>query len=304
MQLSNILGLFPGQGSQKVGMGFEFYKSTEIAQDIFNRASKALGFDLAKTCFEGPAEHLTQTAIAQPAILTVSYAAYKISQEKLNLTLGCACGHSLGEYSALCAAEAIKFEDAVALVNKRGAYMQEAVPAGLGQMAAILGKEVAEIEEALSKVTTGVAQIANINAPGQVVVAGDRNGIAAFLENLPGAKYKLLEVSAPFHCSLMKPAEIKLKADLSTMTIVPAKFPVVVNYSASALTNPEDIRKALELQVCGRVRWVECMQNAIAKFAPSQAIEFGEGNVLNGLLKRIAPELPRRSIAAPTDLAA
>lgn len=296
-----ILGLFPGQGSQKVGMGKDFYDNSEVAKDIFQRASKALGFDLAKICFEGPAEELTKTAIAQPAILTTSYAAYQVAQNKAPLNLVSAAGHSLGEYSALCAAGAISFEDAVVLVNKRGRYMQEAVPVGVGQMVAVLGKEVAEIEAALSKVSSGVAQVANVNSPGQIVVAGDKNGIAAFLENLPGAKYKLLEVSAPFHCALMKPAEIKLKEDLKVLTINPAKFPVIANYSATALSAPEDIRKALELQVCGRVRWVECMQTAVTSFAPDQAIEFGEGNVLSGLLKRIAPELARRNVSNPME---
>jgi [acyl-carrier-protein] S-malonyltransferase len=292
-----ILALFPGQGSQKVGMGQKSFETQEIAKELFNMADKALGFSLSKICFEGPATELTNTAIAQPAILTVSVICYELFAKTGQANnIVAAAGHSLGEYSALVAAGAISFADAVLLVHKRGKYMQEAVPKGQGTMVAVLGKEILEIEEALSKVTTGVAQAANINAPGQVVVAGDIAGVDAFKAALNGGKVIPLDVSAPFHCKLMKPAADNLAKDLDAMTINKCRFPVYANFSAKAVTEPSDVRQNLKDQVCGRVRWVECMNNAIAEAKPTNAIEFGEGKVLNGLLKKINKEVPCQNI--------
>lgn len=294
---SKILALFPGQGSQKVGMGQKSYESQEIAKELFQVADKALGFSLSKICFEGPADQLTNTAIAQPAILTVSVICYEIFAKTGQANnIVAAAGHSLGEYSALVASGAISFADAVLLVHKRGRYMQEAVPKGQGTMVAVLGKEVAEIEEALAKVNAGVAQAANINAPGQVVVAGDIAGVEAFKSALNGGKIIPLDVSAPFHCKLMKLAADNLAKDLDALTINRCRFPVYANFTAKAVTEPKDIRQNLKDQVCGRVRWVECMQNAIAEQKPSAAIEFGEGKVLNGLLKKINKEVPCQNI--------
>lgn len=293
------LGLFPGQGSQKVGMGKELWESSELAKEIFRRADDALGFALSKLCFEGPAEELTATAVAQPAILTVSTICFELAKEAAGapIKLCAAAGHSLGEYSALVAAGALALEDAVRLVNRRGTYMQEAVPAGRGKMVAILGKELAEIEAAIANLGEGVVEIANINAPGQIVAAGEASAVDALRAAL-GGKVMELPVSAPFHCSLMKPAEIRLAEDLAKLPISKARFPIYANYSARPVTEPEEIRESLRLQVCGRVRWVECMQNAIAEQRPERAIEFGAGNVLSGMLKRINPDVTRVTVGS------
>jgi [acyl-carrier-protein] S-malonyltransferase len=296
-----LLALFPGQGSQKVGMGKDLAEKSDIARSFFERADKAAGFPLSKICFEGPVERLTATEVTQPAILAVSVIAYEIAKSIHGAALApvAAAGHSLGEYSAYVAAGALSFDDAVALVHKRGRYMQEAVPAGRGKMVAVLGKEPAELEPLAAAAKSGIAQIANVNAAGQVVVAGDVAGIDEFVAKLVGAKVMPLQVSAPFHCVLMKPAEEKLSKDLDAVTISRAAFPIYANYSAAAAQEPADIRRLLKQQVCGRVRWVECMQHAIAEKKPDVAVEFGAGNVLAGLLKRIAPELARTGAGTP-----
>jgi [acyl-carrier-protein] S-malonyltransferase len=301
--MKNFLGLFPGQGSQAVGMGKALVESSELAREMFDMADKALGFSLSKLCFEGPPEQLTATAVAQPAILTVSTICFELAraQSGATWTLCAAAGHSLGEYSALVAAGAISFSDAVGLVHKRGKYMQEAVPQGQGKMVAVLGKEVAEIEQALAQVSAGVAQIANINAPGQIVVAGSVAGVDEFLTKLGSAKSIALPVSAPFHCSMMKPAEENLAKDLKVLNIAAPKFPVFANFSAEPVTSAEAIREALRLQVCGKVRWVECMQNAIAQSKPDVAVEFGAGNVLTGLMKRIDASQKRLNVQSVAD---
>lgn len=288
----NIFAMFPGQGSQKIGMGGALLANFPKAVEFFDIAEAQLGFSLRQLCLEGPMEQLTMTENAQPAILTVSTIAYEALISSHDARPVVAAGHSLGEYSALVAAKAISFADAVLLVHKRGRYMQEAVPVGTGKMVAVLGKEIAEIEDAITKVTDGVAEIANINAPGQVVVSGDVAGVSAFVASLGKARVIELPVSAPFHSSLMKPAEIRLTEDLKSIQISKPQFPVFSNYSAEPLTDPEEIRKALALQVCGRVRWVECVQRARESFEFEQAVEVGEGNTLVGLMKRIDSSIP------------
>lgn len=291
----NLLGLFPGQGSQSVGMGHDLYETTRMGRDMFERADQALGFSLSSICFEGPMEKLTETAIAQPAILLVSTIYYELVRETTPLVA--ALGHSLGEYSALVAAGALQFEEALVLVNKRGRYMQEAVPVGEGRMVAVLGREPSEIEAAIQSLTDGVAEIANINAPGQIVVSGDVPGVEGLKVAMKGARLIDLPVSAPFHCSLMKPAADRLRDDLQRITIRPPTFPVFSNYYAKPLSVPEVIRESLHLQVCGKVRFTECLMGAIDTFGVNDAIEFGTGKVLAGLAKRTAPELKVKNVS-------
>lgn len=305
--MAEIFALFPGQGSQKVGMGKELHEHYDAAKRLFQIADEALGFSLSTICFEGPADKLTLTEITQPAILTVSTICFEIAKLESGSafpSVAAAAGHSLGEYSALVAAGALTFEDAVVLVNKRGRYMQEAVPVGTGKMVAVLGKEVSEIEAALVNEADKVAEIANINAPGQIVVAGSVSGVNAFIERLGAAKVIELPVSAPFHCSLMKPAEERLREDLRNVSIKAPSFPVYQNFSACAVTNPETIRENLARQVCGRVRWVECVENAVRETAPSAVWEFGAGNVLTGLVKRINSSVARVNIDSPPAISA
>jgi [acyl-carrier-protein] S-malonyltransferase len=302
--MAEIFAVFPGQGSQKVRMGKELHERYQLARDLFARADGALGFSLSDICFNGPVERLTLTEIAQPAILTVSTICFQLANlgASAGNTVTAAAGHSLGEYSALVAAGAISFEDAVVLVNKRGRYMQEAVPVGTGKMVAVLGKEVSELETALGKVQGEVAEIANVNAPGQIVVAGSVAGVNQFVEHLGAAKVIELTVSAPFHCRLMKPAEDKLRLDLAKVKINAPSFPVYHNYTAKPAASAEAIRENLALQVCGRVRWVECFQNAIAERKPAAVWEFGAGNVLTGLAKRIDGSVARVNIDSPESI--
>jgi [acyl-carrier-protein] S-malonyltransferase len=288
-------------------MGRQLFEQYDIAKELFAKADEALGFSLSQICFEGPAEKLTLTEITQPAILTVSTICFRLAQSQPQASahkIVAAAGHSLGEYSALVAAEAITFEDAVRLVNKRGRYMQEAVPVGTGRMVAVLGKEVSELQAAIDASGVAVAEIANINAPGQIVVAGSVAGVAAFVEKLGTAKVIDLPVSAPFHCTLMKPAEERLRVDLAGIKINTPKFPVYQNYNASFTNDPEAIRENLALQVCGRVRWVECVENVMKDRSPDAVWEYGAGNVLTGLVKRINSSVPRVNIDSPESLAA
>ena len=292
-----IFALFPGQGSQKVGMGKALCEASPLAREYFDRADSVLGFALRELCFNGPESDLTRTEIAQPAILTLSAICFALFAERGGVErVKVAAGHSLGEYSALVAAGALQFEDAVLLVHKRGRYMQEAVPVGAGKMVAVLGKELAEIEAALAAGSSGTAEVANINAPGQVVVAGDVAGIDAFCQRLAGARIMPLQVSAPFHCSLMRPAELRLAEDLKTVPLKAPQFPVIANVDARPLIDPDAIRDALRRQVCGRVRWVEGIERGLNDVHPAKAVEFGQGATLSGLLKRIRSEVPRANV--------
>jgi [acyl-carrier-protein] S-malonyltransferase len=298
---NSYLALFPGQGSQTVGMGKNCFAIYDRARELFAQCDEALGFSLTDLCFNGPLDRLTETQFAQPAILLCSYLAFDLSLGEKDIEIVAGLGHSLGEYSALAAAGAIDIIAAVQIVHKRGLFMSEAVPIGVGQMVAILGGDLEEIKEGCKKVQSGVAEIANINAIGQVVVSGDKTGIEEFLSYIPRSKHKFLNVSAPFHCSLMQPAANKLKVELEKLAISKPKFPVYSNCFAEPLTDPEKIREALYLQVFSPVRFVECLESAKLNYKALTAIEFGCGNVLSGLVKRSGIEFKTFQVSIPSD---
>ncbi len=272
--------VFPGQGAQSVGMG------KDLAEKYLDRANQILGFDLKKICFEGPEEELKKTQITQPAILTVSIAALEKLQTS-NFKPVSVAGHSLGEYSALVAAGAIKFEDAVKIVHLRGKFMQEAVPLGEGAMAAIIGVDNNKIKE-ICEQTTNVWP-ANFNSPGQVVISGKKESVAAAGEKLKqaGAKRVIpLAVSAPFHCPLMQPAADKLKIELDKIGVKDAQIPVVANVTANYVTSASEIRDLLIKQVTSPVLWEDSVKRMIGD-GISNFVEVGPGKVLSGLIKKI-----------------
>ena len=298
--MSIIAGLFPGQGSQQVGMGHAFFNNSEAARELFERANKALGLSLSELCFQGPIEKLTLTEFAQPALLTASYIAYCES----TIEISAAAGHSLGEYTALLVAGCIDFENAVQLVNKRGKYMQEAVPSGEGKMIAVLGPSEEEINTNISKVEDGVAEIANLNSPGQTVIAGDLRGINTVSELMreTGAKVIPLNVSAPFHCRLMKSAEEQLTKDLDAITFNDPSIVVYSNVKAQGIKNGIEARELLKKQVCSSVRWSDQMKNMITEQQITHTVEFGAGGVLSKLLKRIDKTPQRLEVFDPESL--
>ena len=285
--------LFPGQGSQSVGMGKSLSEASEPARTVFEEADRVLGFSLSKLCFEGPEEQLRLTANTQPAILTHSIAALADLRarfpEKLEGAVF-AAGHSLGEYSAGVAAGAFSFADAVALVRARGTFMQEAVPAGVGAMAAIVGLEPAAVEEACREAAQGeTVAPANYNSPEQTVIAGHAAAVARASEGClaRGAKRAIaLPVSAPFHCALMSPARDRMKPLLEATVFTEAGMPVVTNVDAAPETSGEKLRDALVRQIDSPVRWVETVQR-LAREGVDRALEIGPGNVLAGLVRRI-----------------
>jgi [acyl-carrier-protein] S-malonyltransferase len=294
----NVAWLFPGQGAQAVGMGGELIRTSKAAQEIFDRADAALGEKLTKTILEGPEADLTLTANTQPAIVTVSVAALAAIKEKYPEIPApkFAAGHSLGEYSALVSAGALELEDAVRIVRARGRAMQEAVPAGQGAMAAIMGVDSAEALENLCKEvaaeTKGVVTCANFNAPGQIVVAGSAASVARLNERVGEIKGKAipLKVSAPFHCSLMEPAAKVVAAELEKIAVKPLKFPVVANVDAKPNAEPARVKELLVRQVDGAVRWEQAIR-FMHEQGVTHAIEIGPGKVLAGLGKRIAREI-------------
>jgi len=293
----SLFGLFPGQGSQKVGMGKKLFDEHKEAKECFEEANEILGFSLSKLCFEGPEQELTLTKNAQPAILTASIASFRVwcknGGDIKNITV--AAGHSLGEYSALVASQAITLSDAVKATYQRGLFMQEAVPQGVGGMIAVLGSETEVIEEIISQVHEGVVEIANLNAPGQIVVAGDTKGLSLFSEKLGKIKSIPLSVSAPFHCSLMKPASEKLKLILDKISFATPIFPVISNVTSQPHKDTSHMTQLLCEQVTSRVRWTESVLYGLNEFKVDKVIEFGEGGILTGLMKRISSETPRMS---------
>jgi [acyl-carrier-protein] S-malonyltransferase len=277
-----MLGLFPGQGSQSIGMLDYFLSlSDKVTKDYIDIANEALGFSLYEIIQNGSNEQLKETQYAQPAILLVSTLAFNLQ----SITPNVAIGHSLGEYSALVASGALNFNDAIKLVHNRGLYMQEAVPIGVGKMAAVLGKSVVEVEEVISSVSSGIVEIANLNSIGQIVVSGEVAAIEEFKEILIGAKVKDLAVSAPFHSSLMKPAAERFAKDIANTTFNKLSFPVISNVTAQPHDN-DNIKNLLVEQIFSRVRFTECLQYAIEHFGVTKVYEFAPGNVLTGLVKR------------------
>jgi len=286
---SKIAFIFPGQGSQAVGMGKDLAEKYPIARQTFEEADQALGYKLSQLCFEGPEEQLRLTEITQPAILTVSIAALRVLEDRIPRPSFVA-GHSLGEYSAHVASGTLAFADAVRTVRNRGKYMQEAVPVGVGAMAAILGMELEKVVAVCQDAAQGeVCSPANINSPEQIVISGNTAAVerGAKLADERGAKRaKLLQVSAPFHCSLMKPAQDRLEVDLNALKMEKPVYPVVCNVEASLVSDEMRARTTLVGQVTGSVKWDPSMRLLIAKGVQT-FVEIGPGKVLCGLMRQI-----------------
>jgi [acyl-carrier-protein] S-malonyltransferase len=289
-----IAFLFPGQGSQDVSMGKELAEDHAVARRTFEEADDALGYKLSQLCFEGPEDQLRLTEVTQPAILTASVAAWRVLQEK-GLRPAFVAGHSLGEYSAHVAAGTLNFTDAVRTVRQRGKYMQEAVPVGVGAMAAILGMELEKVSAVCADAAQDeVCEPANINSSEQIVISGNTAAVerAAKLASERGAKRAImLPVSAPFHCSLMKPAQDRLAADLAALTFRSPSVAVACNADATLVEDANRSRDALVRQVTGSVKWAQSMHLLIAK-GVERFVEVGPGKVLCGLMRQIDRSKP------------
>jgi [acyl-carrier-protein] S-malonyltransferase len=282
--------IFPGQGSQYVGMGKELAEHFPVAEATFVEANEALGIDLQRLCFNGPEEELKLTANTQPSILTVSIAAFRVLKKEVGWTADFLAGHSLGEFSALVAAEAMSFPDAVRIVRMRGQFMQEAVPVGEGGMAAVLGMEREKVEELCRQAAQGeVLTPANFNSPGQIVISGSLKAVERAIALAPGMGAKRavpLPVSAPFHSPLMEPAGKRLGAELAKIEIGDLAAPVVTNCEAEPNSAKERVRELLIRQVSSPVRWEDSMRRMI-ELGVERFVEIGPGKVLVGLLRRI-----------------
>ena len=298
--------LFPGQGSQVVGMGLEFYKNFDTVKNFFTEADDSLNFKISKIILEGPENELKLTQNTQPAILTVSYAIYNVLKKDLGLNLDnfkYFAGHSLGEYSALVCSGSLKFKDALYLLHERGKAMQEAVPVGKGAMLAILGSQIKEINQFISQINQkGVCEVANDNSDGQTIISGDKESIISLQKFLKEKKKKaiLLPVSAPFHCSLMKGAANKMKEKIEPINFGKLDFEIISNVTASPENDPKKIKTLLVEQIYTKVRWRESIIN-MSNNGISEFIEIGPGKVLSGLVKRIIKDVKANSINSIED---
>jgi [acyl-carrier-protein] S-malonyltransferase len=305
--------VFPGQGSQSVGMGKELADSFPAAREIFEEVNDSLGQNLSQLMFSGPIEELTLTENAQPALMAVSLAVVRVLEKEGNMDLGTAAkfvgGHSLGEYSALTAAGAITVSDAAKLLKARGLAMQQAVPVGVGAMAALLGLDIGPVEEVVaeaekSAVDGEICVAANDNADGQVVLSGHKGAVEKAIEiaKEKGAKKAmLLPVSAPFHCPLMQPAADAMAEKLVDVMIAPPRVPLVANVTASEVSDPDTIRRLLVEQVTGRVRWRESVL-FMGEQGVEQLVELGAGKILTGMVRRINREMTGTAVQSPADI--
>lgn len=297
--------VFPGQGSQYAGMGKDFCDGFAPARDAFAEADEALNFKISRLCFDGPEEQLKLTENTQPAILTVSVAILRVLQSEYSLEPFCVAGHSLGEYSALVAAGAIAFRDAVRIVRERGRLMQQAVPAGQGAMAVVLGLEPNAVESLCTETAGGeIVSPANLNGGGQIVIAGARPAVARAmaLAKERGAKRVLeLPVSAPFHCALMRPAAEGLDKVLADVEVRPFSIGVITNVEAEINNDASRVKSLLVRQAVSPVRWEESIKRLEA-LGPDRVLEIGPGKVLTGLIKRISPKLNVDNLEKPDDL--
>jgi [acyl-carrier-protein] S-malonyltransferase len=296
--MKSIAFTFPGQGSQYVGMGRELFENFSVAREIFEEADDVLHFSISDLCFKGPEEALRLTENTQPAVLTTSIAALRVLQAEKGYAPQFVAGHSLGEYSALVASEALAFSQAVKIVRLRGKFMQEAVPVGEGAMAAVLGMEREQVEKLCEEISSGeVLTPANFNSPGQIVIAGHSKAVERAIERIKqdGKKAVLLPVSAPFHSPLMKPAAERLEKALEEISVNDLKIPVVTNVEAEANTSKDRVKELLVAQVSSPVRWEESMRKMIEK-GIEQILEVGPGKVLSGLMKRIDSRVETKNI--------
>ena len=304
--------LFPGQGSQKVGMGKDLADAFASAREVFQEVDDALSQKLSKLMWEGPESDLTLTENAQPAIMAASIAVVRILEKEMGLDVAkhayLVAGHSLGEYSALCAAGAFSLADTARLLKTRGQAMQSAVPVGEGGMTALIGADIEQAEEVAKEASApgGVCVVANDNAPGQVVISGTLDALARAGEiaKAKGIKRAMpLSVSAPFHSPLMQPAADRMAEELAKVTIRPLVVPVLANVTAKEANNPDHVRDLLVQQVTARVRWRESVL-ALRGLTVDTTVEFGGGKVLTGMVKRIDPELKMITLDTPSDLEA